>query len=136
SPARQEHYLGRHSRTIRIWELAEKAEIELSEAVATGPAAQRADQLAGADHVVGVRIVACQLEGEIGFDGNAQVRWTFRVIVPAALRHLLGEQVPSDFGDLGIALPAQERQEQNVFGFENGVALQLADPMAVKCLAR
>ncbi len=80
--------------------------------------------------------MARYLQREIGLHGNAQVRRSFRIIVPATFGHLLGQQIPGDFSDFGVAFPAQECQEQDIFRFQNRIALQLADPMAVKSLTR
>src|SRR5262249_41759421 len=48
-----------------------------------------------------------------------------------AVGELPGQQVARGPGDVLLPLAAEERHQEDVFGFEDGVPLQLADPVAV-----
>ena len=93
-----------------------------------------ADDLAGPAHVRGVGVVAGQLEGEIRLDRDAEFDRAAGVVAPAAVGLLLSQDVVGGLASSLLVLAAEEGHQQDVFGFENGVALQLAAPVAVGAL--
>src|SRR5262249_41127066 len=115
-------------------EWKEKGEVELGEAVAGGGPAVGADEVAGLPHVGRLGVVPGELEGEVGLDGAAQLEGPAGVDAPAALCRLLGEDVAGRLAADFIALTAEEGQEEDVLRLEDGVPLQLADPVAVGLL--
>ena len=84
--------------------------------------------------VRGVSRVARHLEGEVRFHRNAQIDRPAGVVAPAALVQLLLQDVVGKPGNARVVFPAQPGQEQHVFGFENRVALEFANPVAVRLL--
>src|SRR5262249_40511548 len=112
----------------------EQGQVELSEAVTAGCAAELADDRAGAAHVRGFGVVTRQLEGEVRLDRDADVRRAAGVIVPTPFGVLLLDHVAGRLGNLRLTLAAKKRHEQDVFRFQDRITLQLADPMAVSLL--
>src|SRR5439155_368147 len=62
---------------------------------------------------------------------DAEFGGAIRIVVPAALGKLLFEDVIRGLGNARIVFAAEEGHEKDVFGFEDGVALKLADPVSV-----
>ena len=59
-----------------------------------------------------------------------------RMIAPAAaIGTFFRDEVIGSLADLLFRFPAQKRHQQDVFGFQDRVALQFADPMTVRLLA-
>ena len=78
--------------------------------------------------------MAGQLEREVGLDRDADVRRSAGIVAPAAVLLLLREDVVGGLANPAVLLAAEEGHEQDPFGFEDGVALELADPVAVRLL--
>src|SRR5207249_2059292 len=104
------------------------------ETVAAQGAAMLEDKLPRPSHVRGLWIVPGQFEREVVLDRNAHFHRPARVETPAALGALLREDIVGGFADALFVLAAKERHQQNVFGFENGVALELGAPVAIGLL--
>ena len=93
----QQQDLGRHGGSVVPRALSEDREINPREGVAGLDAAVRQDRLAGPDHVGRLRVVAHELQDEVGLDRGADFRRPALVDGPAAGRQLLAAQV---FGGL------------------------------------
>jgi hypothetical protein len=133
-PARQVDDLRRDAGAGVVADLAEGGEVEVGEAVAALGAAEAQDDLAGAEHVGGFGGVAHQLEGQIGLDGAAQVGGAAGIHRPAALFDLEAAEVIGYWRQVGVVLLAEDELEEDELGFEDAVALELADPVAVGLL--
>jgi hypothetical protein len=79
--------------------------------------------------------VAGQLQGEVRLDADAHFDGAVGVVAPAAVGPLLAEDVRRRLPHDLRALLAEEGEQQDVLGLEDGVTLQLADPVAVGPLA-
>ena len=75
-----------------------------------------------------------QLEGEVRLDGDTQLDRAIGIIVPTAFGKLLSEEVTCGLADFRVALPTHEGHEKDIFGFEDGIALEFTDPVAVGAL--
>ncbi len=131
-PARQVHDLDRHHRRRAPWDDAVKRELDAREHVAHLGAAARQDRFAGARHVRRVDAVADHLQREIGFHAGAHVELALMEQGPAAMLALDAAQI---FADLPLALDvrllAEVVREQDIFGGDRGVGLELEAPMAI-----
>ena len=76
------------------------------------------------------RVVAHELEGEVALDGAGEVGLAAGVHVPAAVGLLELAEVVGDQRQVRVVLLAEDELHQDVFGFEDAVALKLADPVA------
>jgi len=88
----------------------------------------------GLDHVRGVGGVSLELEDEVGLDRSAHLGRAARVEGPTAPGQLLTAQVLGGFDRTRLVGPAQEMEEEEVLGLEDGVAFELAAPVAVRPL--
>src|SRR5262245_26195150 len=119
-----------------VGKLTQEGKIEPSEAVHGVGAARRADRLARQAHVVGLRVVAGELQREVGFDAAADFHLATGVHGPATGRKLLFDDVRGTFaGDPRLLLP-EPGEEQDVFTLEDRVAFELGAPVAVGVLTR
>jgi hypothetical protein len=134
-PARQQHDLDRHLRHRAPRHLAEQGEGDAGEDVALRRAAAFQDHVACAGHVRRRRVVADQLERQVGLDRGAQVGRAAVEQRPAAAFHLNLAQVVADAPLALLVDLAQEVLEHDVFGRDRGVGLELEHPVAVRLLA-
>ncbi len=95
----------------------------------------RQDRLARPHHVRRIRIVADQLEGEVGLDARADVEVAAGIERPAAVVGLSGPKIDRDPAlKLGIDL-VEEMLEQHVLRGDGRIGLELEDPVPVGLLA-
>ena len=87
-----------------------------------------------AHHVRRIGVVAYQFQGEVGLDGAREIVDTAGVLIPAAIGLLNGAEVVADEGEMRIVIVAEDESQKDVFGFEDGVALEFAHPVAVGIL--
>ena len=78
--------------------------------------------------------MACQLQREIGFYAGADIEWPARIDRPTAFGELLVQHVLGALRGNRVSLAAQPGQQQDVFAFEDRIAFQLADPVAIGVL--
>ena len=78
--------------------------------------------------------MAGQLEGKVRLDRHAQLDRAAGIVVPAALGHLLLQQIACGLGDPFFTLAGKECHEEDIFRLEDGVAFQFADPVAISLL--
>ena len=79
----------------------------------------------------GVGVVAHEFEGEVGFDRAGKVVGAAGVHVPAAIGLLQGAEVIGDEGEIGVVFLPEDEFQEDVFGFEDGVALEFGAPVAI-----
>ncbi len=127
-PLGQEDDFRRNARAGVVADLAEGREIEFGEAVALFRAAEPQHDFAGASHVRGVGIVAHELQGEIRLDGPRKIGRPAGKQAPSAFGVLQIPQIIGDLWQVGIGFLFEDEFEQDVFGFEDAVALKFADP--------
>ena len=133
-PPRQEHDFHRHRRRGPPGHLAEECEGDPREHVAPRRAAGGEHGLARAGHVRRFRVVADQLEREVGLDGAAYVERAARKERPAAVIALPGADIGAE-PRLGLGIDfIQEVIEEDVFGGNGRVRFELEHPMAVVAL--
>ena len=133
-PLGQQHDLRRNRRALLVGNLPQQGQIEPRETVdRVGPAVGQ-NGLAGTAHVLGARVVAGQLQGEIRLDASADLDAAAGIHRPAALGKLLLDDVGgAAAGQLGIFV-AEERHQQDRFALQDGVAFQFGAPRAVGVL--
>ena len=133
-PTRQQHDLNRHHRHRAPGDLAEQRERDPGEHVAAGGAAMRQNCLARAPHVRRLRIVADQLQGIVGLDAGAEIEIAAGIERPAAVVGLAGAQVNPDLPLERRVDLVEEMLEQDVFGRDARIGLELEEPMPVGTL--
>src|SRR5262245_49179409 len=79
--------------------------------------------------------MAGQFEREVRLDRNAQLHRAAGIVVPAAVGRLVLDEVVGELADTLVPFPAEESEQEDVFRFEDSVALEFADPVAVRFLA-
>jgi hypothetical protein len=129
-PFRQKDNFRRNAGAGVITDLAKRGEVKLGEAVALFSAAGGPDNFAGAGHVPGIDIVAHQLQCEIRLDGPRKVGRPAGKQTPAAHGVLQAAEEVGDFGQVWVIFLFQDEFEQDVFGFQDAVPLEFADPVA------
>ena len=82
-----------------VADLAEGGEVEFGIGVAAFGTAEVVDELAGLEHMGSVGVVAEEFEGEVAFDGGAEIGGGTGVLDPGAILGALeGAEVVGDFG--------------------------------------
>ena len=135
-PRRQEHELDGHRRDASPGELPEVGEPDAREDARTREPALTDDEITGASQRRLGPFHARQLQGEVCLNRGAKLGWAAGVVVPAAVGHLLGEEVAGDLDGGSFALAAQEGHQQDVLGLEDRIALELRDPVSLLGLLR
>ncbi len=133
-PRRDQDQLGRDARALVVVDLSQQRQVEPREAVAGVGTAGLEDRAAGPHHLGLAGRSARQLHGEVGLHRRADVDRPARVDRPATGGQLMVLDVPGTSDADRVPLPAQERHQQDIFGFEDGVAFQLGDPVALAFL--
>ncbi len=134
-PARQQDQFRRHGGHIGPRRLAIEAEQDAGEDIGLDGAAARADRLAGACHVRRVDIVADHLEREIGFHRRGDIESALVIERPAAMRALDAAQIDADLlFQFQVRRLGQVMHQQDVFGRNGGIGLQLIDPVPIRPL--
>jgi hypothetical protein len=128
------HDLHRHHRHGVPGQLAEKRELDAGEDVAMGGAATLEDELARPRHVRRVRRVAHRLQREIGFDRRREIGRAAMEQRPAAILALDRAQIARQIPLQGIVDLIEIMLQEDVFGRDGGVGLELVDPVPVRPL--
>src|SRR5438094_600271 len=74
---------------------------------------------------------AAELHREVRLDRGGQIYRAACEEAPAAVRELLATEILDGLGLLAAVDPIDQVTEQEVFGGDRGVGLELADPMTV-----
>ena len=129
------HDLDRHGGGGAPGDRAEEGELDAGEDVAAlGPAGGQ-DGVAGADHVRRGRVVADGFQREVGLDAGGDVEGAVVEQRPAAVVALDAAEIDADLGLEHRVDAVEVVFQQDVFGRDGGVRLQLEDPVAVLVLA-
>jgi hypothetical protein len=133
-PARQQHDLDRHDRHRVPRHLAEQGEHDSGEDVAAAGAATRQDRRTSALHVRRVDRIAGGLQRKVRLDRRAQVEFAAVEQRPAAMLGLGGLEIARD-APFEIRLGRAEIMlQEDVFGRDCRIGLQLEHPVAVLAL--
>src|SRR4051794_25752896 len=131
-PARQEHDLDRHGRHGAPRCLPIKRQRSAGENIALSRAAMGQDRLAGALHMRRIDVVAAHLQREIGFDAGAHIERPVVKERPAAMRPLDAAQIVAELClKLEVRRFAEEVDEQDVFGRDGAIRLELEDEVPI-----
>ena len=122
------------TRALRPLVLTKDRQIDLGEGVARIETAHGENHLSGLLHVWRLRVVADELEHEVGLDRSTQVRAATGVDGPATVGQLALAQIARGLAHLLPARATEKVHGQDVFRLENGVAFELGAPMAVLVL--
>ena len=134
--AREEHQLRRQRRDVVPGPDPEQREPDVREDARVLRAAAGKDELARADHVLGVRRVAAQPQRGVGLDRGGQVARRAVEVAPAAVVALLGADPGRGQRAALVLLDAEELAQQQVLGVHRGVGLEQSAPEACGLLQR
>ena len=90
--------------------------------------------LAGAPHVRRFGIISGEFERQIRFDARAEVKRAAVEQRPSPVRPLQAAQIDRDLRLEGRVDLAQEVLQDDVFGGDGGVGLELEHPVSVRAL--
>ena len=135
-PARQQHDLDRHHRHRAPRHLAEQRELDAGEDVARAAPPRAQDRRARPHHMRRVGRVARRLQREIGLDAGGQVEIAAVEQRPAAMLALDGAQILRQRRLDAVVDLAEIMLQQDVFGRDGRIGLELEGPMAVGALLR
>ncbi len=133
-PLGHQHGFRRNGRNAAPVVLPEHGEVEFGEGIALRHAALFENGVAGAAHKRLVLLMPGQFAGEIGFHGRADIRRAAGIDRPVAFRMLLAANVFGEFAKFLRIAAIQKLQEQNILAFEDGIAFQFGDPVALRLL--
>ena len=136
-PARQQHDLHRHHRHAAPGDLGEEGEHGTGEDIAGGGPAMGEDRFAGPDHMGRVDGIADHLEGVVSLHAGADIEGALMEQRPAAMGGLDAPEIAGDLRfEREVRRLAEEMLQQDIFGRNRGIGLELEDPMAVLALER
>src|SRR6266704_2011364 len=135
-PGREQHQLDRQRGQSGPGELPEVGEPEAREDAGAGEAAVAQDEVAGPRERRLVRLVAGQLRGEVRLDRGREVARAARVLRPAPVRLLEGEQALGHAPVEVRPLAPEHAVEEDVLGLHGHVRLERRVPVAVGVLRR
>ncbi len=133
-PRRQVDDLRRDHRQVIPGPQAGQGQPDPGEDAGRGDAALAGDPAGRALHVLGVRVVARQLERDVGLDRGGQVAGAAVEVGPGAVLALLRADPDGGLRGVGLGQDAEEVPEQHVLGVHRHVGLKLADPPAARVL--
>ena len=117
-----------------VGNLPQEGQVESRKTVDRVGPAVGADRPPGTLHEFGRRVVARQLQGEVGLHAAADVEPAAGELGPTALGQLLANQIGGRAPCQRSILPAEEGQHEDRFALQDRVALQLGTPRSVVVL--